>query len=458
MNLKTEQYEEELQTLRKSQFFFKAVADFTYDWEYWVDPEGNVIYNSPSCLRITGYEPDAFLKDSTLLTAIIHPSDLLTFKDHTGSEQELNKDEILSITYRIQKLDGETRWIEHICQPVFDQDGQWLGRRVSNRDITERKKLDDRAQKQTLVVEAINRIFRGALLGKTIEELAKTCLEMAEKLTESKCGSIGELNPLGLFNTLAITNPGWDACKIARKEAAVVLSNMEIDGVSRSAIRDGKSRIVNDIPSHPDFRGFPEGHPVLSCYLGVPLIDAGKPIGMIGLANKDGGYTIEDQEAIETLSYAIVEALKQKKLEIKLERQNQEIIELSTPIMRMWEGVVVAPLIGSFDSERARQFMEVLLESVVKFNAEIALIDIRGIAAIDTQTAQYIIEAIDGVRLIGAQVVLTGVRPTIAQTLVHLGIDLSKVITRSSLSAGFRDALNLLNLKIIEGNGIQKRS
>jgi rsbT co-antagonist protein RsbR len=99
--------------------------------------------------------------------------------------------------------------------------------------------------------------------------------------------------------------------------------------------------------------------------------------------------------------------------------------------------------------------MERLLERIVETNSPVALVDIMGVPTIDTQTAQHLIETISAVRLLGAQVVLTGVRPAIAQTLVHLGIDLTGIVTRSSLSAGLLVALDALNLKVVSKNGNQ---
>jgi len=142
-----------------------------------------------------------------------------------------------------------------------------------------------------------------------------------------------------------------------------------------------------------------------------------------------------------------------KAIEEQLRAQSREIMELSTPVMQVWQGVVVAPLIGSLDSQRTQQFMERLLERIVETNSSMALVDIMGVPTIDTQTAQHLIETISAVRLLGAQVVLTGVRPAIAQTLVHLGIDLSNITTRASLAAGLRVALDMLNLQVVATNG-----
>jgi PAS domain S-box-containing protein len=135
--------------------------------------------------------------------------------------------------------------------------------------------------------------------------------------------------------------------------------------------------------------------------------------------------------------------------EERIKKQAQEIMEMATvPIVQVWDGVVLVPLIGTLDSQRTQQLMERLLQRITETNSPVAVLDITGVPTIDTQTAQHVIETIAAVRLLGADVILTGVRPVIAQTLVHLGIDLSNVMTRSSLAAGLRMALNTLNLTV----------
>ncbi len=139
-----------------------------------------------------------------------------------------------------------------------------------------------------------------------------------------------------------------------------------------------------------------------------------------------------------------------KQAEEKIKRQAQEILEMaSVPVVQVWEGIVLVPLIGTLDSARTQQLMERLLQRVADTGSPVAVIDITGVPTIDTQTAQHLVETISAVRLLGAAVVLTGVRPSIAQTLVHLGIDLSQVATRSSLAAGLRTGMELLNLKVV---------
>jgi PAS domain S-box-containing protein len=144
-----------------------------------------------------------------------------------------------------------------------------------------------------------------------------------------------------------------------------------------------------------------------------------------------------------------------KTAEERLLRQAQEIQEMATvPIVQVWEGVVMVPLIGTLDSQRTQQLMERLLLRITETSSPVAVIDITGVPTIDTQTAQHLIETTAAVRLLGAEVILTGVRPIIAQTLVHLGIDLSSIMTRSSLAAGLRMALETLNLAVVSKTAV----
>ena len=139
-----------------------------------------------------------------------------------------------------------------------------------------------------------------------------------------------------------------------------------------------------------------------------------------------------------------------REAEEKIRKQTQEILEMAAvPVVQVWEGIVLVPLIGTLDSQRTQQLMERVLNRVTETNSPVALLDITGVPSIDTQTAQHLIETTAAVRLLGAEVILTGVRPAIAQTLVHLGIDLSSVTTRSSLSAGLRMALEALKLRVV---------
>jgi len=137
-----------------------------------------------------------------------------------------------------------------------------------------------------------------------------------------------------------------------------------------------------------------------------------------------------------------------KRREAFIAKQSAEILELSTPVLKIIEGVIVVPLIGTLDSHRTQHFMEILLQAIVDTNSRVSMIDITGVPMIDTQTGQHLMETINAIKLLGAQVILTGVRPAIAQTLVHLGIDLSDIETQASLARGLFNAMKILGYQV----------
>jgi len=122
-------------------------------------------------------------------------------------------------------------------------------------------------------------------------------------------------------------------------------------------------------------------------------------------------------------------------------RQQEEMLELSTPVVTLWEGIVALPLIGTLDSARTQIVMESLLQAIVETNSRFAIIDITGVPTVDTLVAQHLLKTITAARLMGAECILSGIRPQIAQTIVHLGINLADVITKAKLSDAFKLAL-----------------
>jgi PAS domain S-box-containing protein len=129
------------QKLRESEERYRIVADNTYDWELWRGPEGHYNYCSPSCFRITGYTPHHFQSEPELIKKIIHPEDISIWRMHC--QHQVERKECSGIEFRIHRADGEIRWIGHVCQPVFDTHGNYIGVRASNRDITERKQAEE---------------------------------------------------------------------------------------------------------------------------------------------------------------------------------------------------------------------------------------------------------------------------------------------------------------------------
>ncbi len=223
----------------------------------------------------------------------------------------------------------------------------WQAQRVAEGDFSQRvdflgefscafnwmvQKLDSDRQRilaQSAVLEAINAIIQESLISETDEEVAQICLAKAQEITGSKFGLVGEVNQDGRFDALAFSQSGRDACAMPRSDAARVIKNMKSMGVWGAVLNDGCSQIVNDVATHAEGVGTPEGHPRVTALLGVPLKDAGKAVGMIALGNKKPGYDQADIEQIESLSLTFVEAMNRRRTQAESERLQQELVEAS---------------------------------------------------------------------------------------------------------------------------------
>jgi rsbT co-antagonist protein RsbR len=131
-----------------------------------------------------------------------------------------------------------------------------------------------------------------------------------------------------------------------------------------------------------------------------------------------------------------------------IRRQQEEMLELSTPVVKLWDGILALPVIGTLDSARTQVVMEALLENIVKTNSRVAIIDITGVPTVDTVVAQHLLKTVTAARLMGADCIISGVRPQIAQTIVHLGINLLDVTTKATLSDAFALALERTGLAL----------
>lgn len=129
-------------------------------------------------------------------------------------------------------------------------------------------------------------------------------------------------------------------------------------------------------------------------------------------------------------------------------RQTDEITQISTPVIRVWDGILALPIIGTLDSSRTQVVMESLLQEIVDTGSSIAILDISGVPAVDSLVAQHLIKTVSATRLMGAECIISGIRPEIAQTVVHLGIDLSTIITKSTLASALKTAFVMLNLEV----------
>ncbi len=161
-------------------------------------------------------------------------------------------------------------------------------------------------------------------------------------------------------------------------------------------------------------------------------------VGLIDEPQLLGDQLAAVSELLDQLGLHTVKAFQKTREEV-IQRQQEEMLELSTPVVKLWEGVLALPMIGTLDSQRTQVVMESLLQRIVDTGSEIAIIDITGVPTVDTLVAQHLLKTVTAIRLMGADAIISGVRPQIAQTIVHLGLDLQGIVTKANLA----DALAL---------------
>lgn len=164
-------------------------------------------------------------------------------------------------------------------------------------------------------------------------------------------------------------------------------------------------------------------------------------------------YTLSTRVSrlIDHFSIATFETFIKGREEVIL-RQTDEITEISTPVIRVWDGILALPIIGTLDSARTQVVMESLLTEIVETGSSIAILDISGVPTVDSLVAQHLLKTVSATRLMGADCIISGIRPEIAQTIVHLGIDLSQIITKASLASALQYAFRSLKLEVKKVN------
>src|SRR4030095_4826021 len=169
-----------------------------------------------------------------------------------------------------------------------------------------------------------------------------------------------------------------------------------------------------------------------------PLFEVLKRASLQAQELSDGSWQIT--LLLDELGLYTIEVF-QRSREAVINRQQEELLELSTPVVRLWDSILALPLIGTLNSERTQVVMESLLEKIVETEAQIAIIDITGVPTVDTLVAQHLLKTVAAARLMGADCIISGIRPQIAQTIIHLGINLSDVVTKATLADAFAVAL-----------------
>lgn len=332
------------EALRQSEMKYRIVADNTYDWEWWRDLKGNFIYVSPSCKRVTHHEAEEFIKDQDLLLKIIHPDDKTSFISH---QNETEKEIFLGeLEFRIFRPDGSYRWLAHACQPVFDEQGRFLGRRGNNRDITERKEIEKR-------IEATNALLNLFVRMSSRKDYLDAALDLIQNWSSCRCAGIRVLNEKGYIpyesyrgfsrqfweseNLLSIK---YDQCACIR----VVTGNPDPQDhpmmtPAGSSWCNNTSEFLGDLSEKEKarFRGVCVQNGFKSVAI-IPIRYREKILGAIHLADeREGIVSLISIEFIESMAPLIGEAVTQFNLEEELRKSENRLRLLSSRLLTAQE-------------------------------------------------------------------------------------------------------------------------
>lgn len=311
-------------TLKESEAQFKVLIQNLQSGIALIDEGGKFAVVNPSFMRIFGLDKESDIlnvnsQDWSRWEVYNENSKLLHVNEHPVRKAAIAGKPVMNQLVGVRNP-GANRltWMLVSAEPLLNENNRNNMIICTYYDITESKNSEMQINRQNKLLNGINKVFKESLTCETVENVVEKCLEVAEELTDSDFSFIGEVNENGRLDDLAISPPGWDACTTNLEKSRELISNMEIVSYWGRTVTEGKSQIVNDPDSDPDRRGIPEGHPPIKSFLGVPLKQGNRTIGLIALANKEGGYTEQDKNNIETLSVAFVEALKRKQAEIEL--------------------------------------------------------------------------------------------------------------------------------------------
>ncbi len=307
------------EAVRRAFAYNRSLIEASLDPLVTIDADGKITDVNAATERVTGYSRQELIGSDF--------SDYFTEPDlaKAGYRRVFEEGSVKDYALEIRHRNGHITPVLYNAAVFHDESGNVTGVFAAARDITDRKLAEAQIVLQNTVLNAINQVFLEALNSETEKMFCHKCLNTAEALTGSKFGILAELNPAGHLDAIALSDPGWNACRIPKSNSVLMLKDLEVRGIHGSIVKSGKSAIINDPASCPERVGMPEGHPELFSFLGVPLKQAGNTIGLIGLANKEGGYDIYDREAVEALAMAIVEALMRKRAEGEIQKLNRDL-------------------------------------------------------------------------------------------------------------------------------------
>ncbi|GAB4538075.1 MAG: hypothetical protein Fur002_00970 [Anaerolineales bacterium] len=323
LNAVVKERKEAEKSLRLSEEKYRTVANFTYNWEAWRDPQGEYQYISPSCQRMTGYTSEEFTSNPNLILEITHPSDLYKTREHFSKASHETQKELPSFDFRIITKSGELRWINHACASVHSQTGVWLGRRESNRDVTIRKRTEE-------VLRSRLWLSRFADHHST-QELMQSALNEAEALTASEIGffHLIDEDQENVMLQMWSSNTLLNMCGVENQPLHYPL---ESAGIWADCAREKRTVIYNNYSESPNRKGLPIGHAPVRSILTVPVIRGGKVAAIFGVGNKKTGYDELDEKTVSQLADLTWDIVQRKNSEGELRLAKEELEKLNASL------------------------------------------------------------------------------------------------------------------------------
>jgi len=313
------------------------------------------------------------------------------------------------------------------------------------------------SQRELSIRDRISQVF----LTVPDEEMYGDVLQVVLEWTESRHGVFGYIDEDGTLVVPTMTREVWDKCRVPDKTLRFPRDTWG-DSTWPRCIREKRPIYLNELSAKA-----PEGHIPMLKHVSMPILYHGEAIGLFQVANKETDYSEKDVRMLQAIAEYIGPILNARlqedreekererwltELETKnteLQRYADTVLELSTPVIKLWKGVLLLPLVGVIDTARSQLILEQLLQAIVAAEARVAILDVTGVPLVDTTVAKSLMTAVSSAQMLGGEVIITGLSPETAQTLTKLAIDFSSIRFRGTLEAGILDALSMIGLAVV---------
>ncbi len=313
-----------LELLRETEMRYSRLVDLVPDGVL-IHSEGRCVFANRAAVRLFGASSAHDLVGRPV-SSLLHPNERRSMEapPDAGADKAPREIQLVRLDGRPIQTEISGSRVDYMANPAM----MTVIRDVSTRRARELalRVNEERLNRQNSTLVGINRILAEALTCETEEALGRVCLDVAEEVTSSRFGFLGEVNARGTFDDIAVSDPGWAACTMEGPTGhGKPITDLPVHGIYGRVLLDGKGFYTNKTDEHPDRVGLPEGHPPITAFLGVPFVQAGRTIGMVAVGNREGGYRDEDLQALEALAPVMVQAFMRNRAERALRDREHEL-------------------------------------------------------------------------------------------------------------------------------------